>query len=58
MAFKPSPIKDRVMKAINAHIANVEKEYVEECDQIDREAFDKKATLADEKVKNLLGKII
>lgn len=57
--FKASPtIRSRVMKAIDAHIDNAEKEYETQCVEIDKQAEDSKVLLADTMVKNIINKII
>lgn len=56
--FTQNPIKSRVMKAINTHINNAEKQYKEECLEIERQAEEKKTQLADTMVDTILKKII
>lgn len=56
--FTENTIKSRVMKAITTHINNVEKQYREECLEIERQAEEKKTKLADTMVDSILKKII
>lgn len=56
--FKTNTIRSRVMKAINNHIDNAEKEYVAECEVIDRKAEESKVVLADKMVESIIGKIL
>lgn len=51
-------IKARVMKAINEKIEEAETEYKVGCDDIDKEADNKKIALADNLVNTILGKIL
>lgn len=53
-----SPIKARIMKAINSRIADVEKQYTDGCTTIDTEAETKKTALADQLVESVIGKIL
>lgn len=51
-------IKARVMKAVNAKLAEAEKEYQLGCEEIDRKAETEKTTLADKHVEAIIGKFI
>lgn len=67
--FQNKSIRSRIMKAINERITKVEKEYSDECGEIDfnaesarfqilEKAKQEKEKLADTLVKNIIGKII
>ena len=51
-------IKKRVMKVIDAKIKEAQKEYEKGCVEIDRDAENQKSVLAEEKVKQIIGKIM
>lgn len=56
--FKTSPIKTRVMKAINERIERAEKQYEDKCVEIDETAEQQKVAFADLMVNDIIGKII
>lgn len=56
--FETSPIRARVIKAVDQYIEKVEAEYATKCDEIDTKAEADKQAFLDLKVNTIIGKII
>lgn len=56
--FNSSPIRSRVIKAVNAKIDQAEKVFLENCLEIDRKAEIQKSEMLDTMVSDIIGKII
>jgi len=53
--FKDKTIKKMVIEAVNAKIKLAETKFVEKCDEIDRESFNKKEEVANQLVADILN---
>lgn len=53
--FGKKSIRKRVMEAVNSRIKTAQKQFIKQCDDIDKEAFTKKEDAAAQLVSNILN---